>query len=268
VNDNRFPLSTWLTPLDFSPRRALAVWRRNLLVWSRLAVPSLLGNLADPLIYLLGLGFGLGALLPNVQGVSYITFLATGTVAFSTMNAATFESLYSGFSRMYQQRTWEAIMNAPLSLDDVLIGEVLWAATKSLFSGTAILLVISAAGLVPLQHAIAAIPLVLLTGLCFSGIGYVMTSLAPGFDFFMYYFTLFISPMAMLCGVFFPLEQLPAFVQGLSKILPLGHAIGAIRPLLLGQPNENLLLHVIVLLAYALIGIAVARVLMRRRLLR
>ncbi|MBS1209043.1 MAG: lipooligosaccharide transport system permease protein [Proteobacteria bacterium] len=257
-----------LVPLDLSPRRALSVWQRNLKVWSRLAVPSLLGNLADPLIYLLGLGFGLGALLPQVQGVSYICFLATGTVAFSTMNAATFEALYSGYARAHQQKTWEAIMNAPLSLDDVLIGEVLWAATKSLFSGGAILLVITVFGLAPWQHALLALPLVLLTGLCFAGIGFIATALAPGYDFFMYWFTLFISPMAMLCGVFFPLEQLPAFIRGAALVLPLGHAIGAIRPLLLHGEVPNLWLHMLVLLAYAVCGVAIARVLMRRRLLR
>lgn len=261
-------MSKLFVPLDLSPRRAYAVWQRNLKVWSRLAIPSLLGNLADPLIYLLGLGLGLGALLPQVQGVTYISFLATGTVAFSTMNAATFEALYSGFARAHQQKTWEAIMNAPLSLDDVLIGEVLWAATKSMFSGAAILLVITVFGLASWQHALMALPLVLLTGLCFAGIGFIATSLAPGYDFFMYWFTLFISPMAMLSGVFFPIEQLPTFIRGAAQILPLGHAIGAIRPLLLHGELSGAWLHALVLMAYALSGVAIARVLMRRRLLR
>lgn len=254
-------------PLELSLPRAWSVWRRNLQVWRRLALPSIMGNLADPLIYLLGLGLGLGALLPQVHGVSYITFLATGTVAFSTMNAATFEALYSGYARAHQQKTWEAIMNAPLSLDDVMVGEILWAATKSLFSGTAILVVICAFGLVSPWNAILVLPLIVLTGLCFAGIGYIATSLAPGYDFFMYWLTLFISPMAMLCGVFFPLEQLPGFIQGAASILPLGHAVGAIRPLLLHGSAPYLWLHVLVLIAYALIGLFISRALMRRRLL-
>lgn len=257
-----------LHPLDLSLTRARAVWQRNAKVWSRLAIPSLLGNLADPLIYLLGLGLGLGALLPEVQGVPYIAFLATGTVAFSTMNAATFEALYSGFARAHQQKTWEAIMNAPLSLDDVMLGEWLWAGTKSLFSGCAILLVITLFGLVSPLNALAAVPVVFLTGLCFAGIGYICTALAPGYDFFMYWFTLFISPMAMLCGVFFPLEQLPGFIQGAALVLPLGHAIAAIRPLLLQGETTGLWLHALVLAGYALAGMAIARSLMRKRLLR
>jgi lipooligosaccharide transport system permease protein len=126
--------------------RALAVWRRNFLVWKKLAIPSLLGNLADPMIYLFGLGYGLGGLLPQVGGVSYIAFLAAGTVCASTMNAASFEALYSAFSRMHVQRTWEAIMNAPVTLEDVMAGELLWAASKATLSGVAILVVICGAG--------------------------------------------------------------------------------------------------------------------------
>ncbi|HKY03198.1 MAG TPA: nodulation protein NodJ, partial [Burkholderiales bacterium] len=90
--------------------RFLPVWRRNALVWRKLAIPSVLGNLADPMIYMLGLGFGLGAFLPEVKGVSYIAFLAAGTICFSVANTATFEALYSAFSRMHVQRTWDAIL--------------------------------------------------------------------------------------------------------------------------------------------------------------
>lgn len=258
----------WFAPLDLAPTRALAVWRRNLKVWSRLAIPSLLGNLADPLIYLAGLGLGLGTLLGDVAGVPYVAFLATGTVAFSTMNGATFETLYSGFARMHQQKTWEAIMNAPVSLDDVMLGELMWAATKSCFSGTAIVLVIAAFGLTTLPHALLAIPLILLIGFCFACLAMIATSLAPGYDFFMYYFTLFVSPMAMLSGVFFPLEQLPELVRHATAWLPLVHAVGLLRPLLLQGSVADFPLHATVLLGYALLGLGVARTLMRRRLLR
>ncbi len=165
--------------MNFAPpalsSRALAVWRRNFLVWRKLALPSLLGNLADPMIYLFGLGYGLGGLVPEVQGVSYIAFLAAGTVCASTMNAASFEALYSGFSRMHVQRTWEAIMNAPVSLDDVVAGECLWAATKATISGAAILLVIALLGFVSSPLALAALPVIFLTGLCFAALGLTVT---------------------------------------------------------------------------------------------
>src|SRR5690242_16419961 len=193
--------------------RAIAVWRRNYLVWKKLALPSILGNLADPMIYLFGLGYGLGSLLPSslpaLGGVPYIAFFAAGTVCASTMHAASFETLYSGFSRMHVQRTWEAILNAPIALDDVVFGELLWAAAKATLSGSAILLVIAALGYVDSPLALWALPVIFLAGLAFSALGLIVCAVAPSFDFFMYYFTLFITPMALLSGVFFPTEQLP-----------------------------------------------------------
>ncbi len=256
---------------NFSPPvvslRALAVFRRNLLVWRKLAIPSVLGNLADPMIYLFGFGYGLGSLLPKIGGVSYITFLAAGTVCASTMNAASFEALYSAFSRMHVQKTWEAILNAPVSLDDVLAGEWLWAAAKATLSGLAILLVVSAFGFVTSKLALLAIPVIFLTGLAFAALGLIVTALAPSYDFFMYYFTLFVTPMMLLCGVFFPAKQLPAALQWVAGALPLAHAVQLVRPLLLGEMPQHVLLHLVALLATAGIAFWLALVLARRRLL-
>lgn len=248
--------------------RFIAVWRRNFLVWRKLAIPSILGNLADPMIYMLGLGYGLGKLLPEVGGVSYIAFLAAGTVCFSTMNAATFEALYSGFSRMQVQRTWDAILNAPVSLDDVVLAELVWAASKSFLSGAAILVVIWALGLSSSPLSLWVLPLIFLVGLAFGGLGLIVTALAPSYDFFMYYFTLFITPMTLLSGVFFPVEQLPAAFQSVSAVLPLSHAVRLARPLLLGQVPQDILPHVAALAGYAVAGFGVALTLARRRLLK
>jgi lipooligosaccharide transport system permease protein len=147
--------------------RFVPIWHRHMLVWKKMAIPSILGHLADPLIYMLGLGFGLGTLIPEMGGTSYILFLAAGTLCYSTMNSATFEALYSGFSRMHHQRTWEAILNTPITLDDIVISEILWAATKSLMSGVAVLLVIWIMGMSQHWLSLWTIPLALLVGLLF-----------------------------------------------------------------------------------------------------
>jgi lipooligosaccharide transport system permease protein len=248
-----------------------AVWQRNFLVWKKLMIPSLLGNLADPLIYMLGLGYGLGALLPEVSGTRYVAFLAAGTVCFSTMNAASFEALYSAFSRMHVQKTWEAILNAPMALDDIVAGELVWAACKSLLSGVAILAVIGLLGLAgdagP-AHLLAVVAVVFLTGLCFSALGLIVTALAPSYDFFMYYFTLFVTPMGLLSGVFFPLDQMPPALQTLSAALPLTHSVALVRPLLAGAWPAAAALHAGVLLAIAGVAFWLAVALARRRLLR
>jgi lipooligosaccharide transport system permease protein len=246
--------------------RFFPIWRRNFLVWKKMAGASVLGHLADPVIYMLGLGYGLGGMLPEINGMSYIAFLAAGTVCYSTMNSASFESLYSGFARMHEQRTWEAILNTPITLDDIVLSEVIWAASKSLLSGVAVLTVVWMLGL---SHSILTlwiIPLSLLVGLSFAALGLIMTSLAPSYDFFMYYFTLIITPMVLLCGVFFPVEQLPPFLQSVSSVLPLTHAINLARPLMNDAVPAQLLLHVGVLIGYAITGFYVSLVLFRRRL--
>ncbi|HSE00204.1 MAG TPA: ABC transporter permease [Burkholderiales bacterium] len=247
--------------------RPIHVWRRNSLVWRKLAIPSMLGNLADPMLYMLGLGYGLGALMSEVDGRPYIVFLAAGTVCSSTMMSASFEAMYSGFSRMHVQKTWDAIMNAPVTLDDVVLGEAVWAASKSLLSGMAVLLVAWALGVVHSATALWVIPVVFLTGLVFASLGLVMTALSPSYDFFMYYFTLVITPMMLVSGVFFPVGQLPGWLQAVTQFLPLTHAVELARPLMGGAAPAQIALHLAVLAAYAIAGFSIALVLTRRRLL-
>ena len=243
------------------------IWRRNRLVWTKLAIPSMLGNLADPMLYMLGLGYGLGAMMPDVIGMPYIAFLAAGTVCSSTMMSASFESMYSSFSRMHVQRTWDAIMNAPVQLDDVVLGEAIWAASKAFLSGAAVLIVAAALGLVASALALWVLPVVFVTGLAFAGLGLIMTSLSPSYDFFMYYFTLAVTPMMLASGVFFPLEQLPAWLQAVAQALPLTHAVALVRPLMNAAVPESALLHLAVLVGYAVVACYAALVLARRRLL-
>jgi lipooligosaccharide transport system permease protein len=167
---------------------------------------------------------------------------------------------------MHEQRTWEAIMNTPVTLDDVVVAEMLWAASKSLMSGTAVLAVAWLLGLSHSLYSLWLIPLSLLVGLCFASIGLIVTALAPSYDFFMYYFTLVVTPMMLLCGVFFPVSQLPALWQNVSAALPLTHAVDIARPLMNGAVPPGVLLHILVLLVYAAAGLYVSLVLFRRRL--
>ncbi|MDN4575761.1 nodulation protein NodJ [Pandoraea cepalis] len=246
----------------------MGVWRRNFLVWRKLAIASLFGNLADPMIYLFGLGFGLGMMVGEVDGTSYIAFLAAGTVGSSVMFSASFESMYSGFSRMHVQRTWEALMHTPLTLGDVVLGEVVWAASKAVLSGVAILLVASALGYARIDSMPVVLPAILLAGLAFASLAMVMTALAPSYDFFMFYQTLVMTPMLLLSGVFFPLAQLPAAARHVTEWLPLAHAVALIRPAMLGRPIDLPWLHASALAIYAVVGFAAALGLLRRRILR
>jgi lipooligosaccharide transport system permease protein len=165
------------------------------------------------------------------------------------------------------QKTWEAIVNAPMTLDDVLAGEWFWAASKALTAGLCMLAVISAFGYASFPLALAAVPVLVLTGLAFAALGLAINALASGYDFFSYYLTLVLTPMMMLSGVFFPVEQLPAPIQIVAAVLPLHHAVQLVRPLLSGAVPAAPLLHAAVLAGYAALGFYVATVLTRKRLL-
>jgi lipooligosaccharide transport system permease protein len=247
--------------------RWLPVWRRHSLVWRKLLVPSLVGNFGDPLLYLFALGYGLGRFVGEMDGMPYITFLASGIVCSSAMNTATFESLYSAYTRMTTQQTWAGMLATPLDVEDVVMGEMMWAGTKSLMSAGAILAVAVMLGIVQTKLAIFVLPIALLVGICFSAMALVVTALSKSYDFFMYYVTLLITPMMLFSGVFFPLEGLPRALRWGGSILPLSHAVAIIRPLVIGRWPDSTVFHLAVLLAYSAAAYTLATALARRRLL-
>ncbi|MBU2811016.1 ABC transporter permease [Acidithiobacillus thiooxidans] len=247
---------------------ALAVVQRNFGVWRKLLLPSMLGNFGDPLLYLLALGYGLGHFVGHMDGMPYITFIASGIVASSVMNTASFEGLYSAFTRMSAQHTYAAMLATPLRVSDILAGEVLWAAIKGLISAIAIIIVASFFGAIQGPWVWLSIPVILLSGLSFGSLALVITAMARSYDFFMYYFTLAVTPMFLFCGVFYPLHSLPAFAQDIAQVLPLTHAVALLRPLLTGQLPRQVPYHLGVLLLYTVIPYLIAWRLLVRRLLR
>jgi len=248
--------------------RFYPIWQRNFLVWKKLAVASVLGNIAEPLITLVAFGYGLGRLLPQIDGVPYIQYLASGSICMSIMMASSFEALYSAFSRMHVQKTWDALLNAPLALDDVIFAEMLWAATKAMFSGIAILGVMFMLGIGLHPHTLLVLPLLFLIGITFASLGLVVNALAKGYDFFTYYFTLVQTPMIFMSGVYYPMEQLPPWLQTFSHFLPLSAAVRLARPLILGNWPSTPLFSIFILVVYCVGGFYVATILTRRRLLK
>lgn len=248
-------------------RAALTIWQRNLKVWSKLIGASLIMNLGEPILYLLGLGLGLGLFIGDMDNMSYLTFFASGIMAASTMHSASFEGMYSVFTRMDTQKSYDAMLMTPLDVDDILAGEMLWCASKSVLSGLAILIVATVLGAVADWHAIMTIPIILLIGLSFSGPAIVMAAISPSYDFFVFYQTLVLTPMFIACGVFYPTSALPDVLSSFIQILPLTHAIALLRPLIAGHNVASPLLHIFVLIAYASVSYYIAVILVRRRLL-
>lgn len=248
--------------------RWAAVWRRNALVWRKSARTALLGGFAEPLCYLLALGYGIGSFVGEVDGMSYLSFLAAGILSTSAMNAATFEGLYLAYTRMEVLRTWDGMLAAPLGIGDVVMGEVLWMAAKSSLNAGLILVVAVLLGLTTHWTALWVLPVAFLAGLCFGGMALVVTSFARSYDFFVYYVTLAITPMVLLSGVFFPNSALPEPLRVGMAWLPLTHVVETMRALLAGRWDWQILRHVLVPAGYAVASIGIAILCFRRRLLR
>ncbi|NVO04460.1 MAG: ABC transporter permease [Rhodoferax sp.] len=269
-------MSTTAPSVWSAPRITLRFWPvflRNLLVWRKLVVPSLIGNIAEPLMWLVAFGYGFGGLIGKITVqtpdgavvVPYILFLASGSICMSAMQAASFEALYSAFSRMHMQKTWDGILNAPVGLDDIVFAEMFWAAFKALFTVAIIACVMLALGITHSPKLLVALPILFGVGITFSSMGLVFNALAKGYDFFTYYFTLFLTPVMFLSGVFFPLEQLPPSVRLVADWLPLASAVALVRPLFMDLWPQDVLRHLLVLAVYASVSFWIALALTRKR---
>jgi lipooligosaccharide transport system permease protein len=223
------------------PRIAARVWRRDVRNFSKLWRGALLPTFLDPLFYLVAMGFGLGTYLARIQGIPYKDFIAPGLVASAAMWAAAFETTYNVYIKMNENRLYDALIATPIEVPDLVTGEIAWAATRSLVYGTSFLGVIAAFGLVDSWWALAIpIPL-LLGGACFAVIGMAFTALIPKIDLYSYFFTLFITPMFLFSGIFFPLTRLPDALEVVAWFTPLYHLVNLMRELATGPALGSVL---------------------------
>lgn len=248
-------------------RYASKVWYRDFIVWSRYWWTSLIGAIGEPVLYFLAIGYGLGAFIESIEGMSYIQFLAPALICSSVMHSASFETTYSSFTRMDRQKTYHSIAATPVSIREVIAGEILWGGAKSLISGGIMFIAVAFLGYIESWNALWLIPILMITGLLFSAMGMLMTSFAKDYDFFTYYFTLGLEPMFLFSGTFFPLSKLPEWVQQTAWILPLYHPVLIARRLFYGYEYGNFFLSItwLVLLTFLLSWWSIKR--MTRRLL-
>lgn len=215
--------------------RAFRVWQRHATVYTKLYKSSIALNFVEPILYLAALGLGLGAFVKEINGVPYIKFIAPGIIASSSMFAAIYECTYGTYVRMTYQKTFDAILATPVNIDDLVAGELLWGATKSMLYGTIIIIVISLFGLVDSPLLVLAIPILFITGLIFSEISVIFTAIVPGIDSFNYFYTILMTPMFLFSGIFFPLDSLPSIVSKIAFFMPLYHLVNICRGLAAGR---------------------------------
>ena len=253
-------------------RRFVRVWQRNMVVYRKTWKINFLTPLLEPLFYLLAFGYGMSALIGKVpfegRELSYVTFITPSLLAIAMMYNAFFENTYASFVRMYYQKTFDAMLATPLSLDEVISGEIVWGATKSFIAATIMLSVVTAFGLVHYPHALLILPLAFLAGIAFGSIGMFFTGVVPSIEAFNLPIFLFVTPMFLFSGTFFPIANLPGWAQNLALIFPLTHLVNAVRYLCLGQIDPHILRGALYLTVFSAVFFPLALHVMRRRLIR
>lgn len=208
------------------PSRLGAVWYRHFRTYTKDIVSNGFPPFMEPLIFLAGMGLGMARYMPEFVGMNYLQFLATGLVMTSAMFTASFECTFGTFIRLEFDKIYDGMLAAPLSVSDVVVGEAIWAGTKGAFFSFAVLVIISAFGIVNFFTAALLTPIVgFLTGFLFAAIALLTTSYVKNINHFNFFFTGLLSPMFMFCGTLFPIANLPKALQVVAEVLPLTHPV-------------------------------------------
>jgi lipooligosaccharide transport system permease protein len=259
-------MNPWAVPQ--ATRRAVRVWQRNWDSFRKYILGSLAGGLGEPVLYLVAMGYGLGTFVGPIAGMRYVEYIAPGLVVSAAMWAATFEGTYGTYLRMIHQKTYDAILATPLSLDDVVAGDTLWAATKGVANGIIMLAVVAGFGLIRSPWAALLLPLMVLASLLFACLAVLVAALSRNWEFFNYYITLVISPLFFFSGIFFPLTNFPPWVRAVGSLSPLTHAVALAHAFVRGTPPDHPILALFFLLVPTAASFYVALALIRRRLIK
>ena len=243
------------------------MWQRNRDVFFRLWKSIAPGFMIEPIILLVALGFGFGAFMGVIDGNSYMEYIVPGLVGSYAMTTAVFECSYGVYFRMEYRRTYDSILTTPLNVEDIIGGEILWGATRSLITAVIILIVATMFQLIPSFWVVLVPVVAVIEGIMFASVTIVFTSLVPSVYSFNYFFTLFIAPVTFLSGAFFPLDSMPDIVGIIGSVMPLTPAVEIIRSLVNGQFESGFILSIGYLLLLTVVFFLLAVLTMRRRVI-
>jgi lipooligosaccharide transport system permease protein len=244
-----------------------SVWYRHFRTYTKDIVSNGFPPFMEPLIFLAGMGLGMARYVPNLVGMSYLQFLATGLVMTSAMFTAAFECTFGTFIRLEFDKIYDGMLAAPLTVSDVMLGEALWAGTKGGFFSLAVLVIISAFGIVNFAAALLTPVIGFFTGFLFAAIALLVTSYVKNINHFNFFFTGLLSPMFMFCGTIFPVSNLPAPLQVVAEILPLTHPVRLGRVAAMAEGwRPSLLLDIAYIVVVSVLVMALALKRLERRI--
>ncbi|MBN1470842.1 MAG: ABC transporter permease [Syntrophaceae bacterium] len=252
--------------------RFIRVWQRNLTVYRESWKINFLPPLLEPFFYLLAFGIGFSGLISSVsyasREISYVLFIAPSLLAINMMNNSFFENTFGSFVRMYYQKTFNAMMATPLTVEEIVTGEIVWGATKSVIGTVIMLIVISFFGLISYPAGLLIVFVGFLGGLAFGSVAMVFTAIVERIELFNLPVFLFITPMFLFSGTFFPISSLPLWAQYFALTLPLTHLVNLVRALSLGMFNAEALAGFLYLAVFCLVMFPLAIFKMRNRLIK
>jgi lipooligosaccharide transport system permease protein len=252
--------------------RFVKVWRRNLVTFQKIWKINFITPLLEPLLFILAFGLGFAGLVANVRyggaELSYTAFIAPALIATAIMNNAFFETTYASFVRMYYQKTFDGMLATPLSIEEIIIAEIVWSASKAAAAAGIMLGVLSLFGYVQYPSGLLIIPLAFLGGIAFGSIGLFFTGIIPTIEMFNLPIFLFVTPMFLFSGTFFPISNLPLWAKPLALAFPLYHLVELARLVCLGRHETVPLLSIIYLVVFTVLFAVLALVFMRRRLVK
>ena len=217
-----------------SLRGAFRIWQRDVVLYRRSWLSNILPNFFSPLLYLLSIGIGVGFYVGSrISGLPYTIFLAPALAANAALNGGVFETTYNVFVKLRFDKVYDAAITTPLEPEDIALGEILWGTTRGIIYGVAFAVVMLLLGDIRSPLALLSPVGFLVIGLVFALVGMIFTSLVPTIDYFSYFFTLFVMPLFLFSGTFFPVERLPAVLRTVSWFSPLFHGSEMLRDLML-----------------------------------
>jgi lipooligosaccharide transport system permease protein len=260
VTNNNFKTPSFIS-------RIYSIWNRHLAVYTKNLFSNGFPPFVEPLIFLAGIGLGLGVFIKEMDGVPYIQFLASGLLITTSMFTSAFECSYGTFIRLEFDKVYDGMIAAPLTVNNLLSGEILWAGTKGFFFSLAVLCIIFAFGIIR-TPALFLVPLAgFLTGLMFSSLSLLITSFVKSIDQYNFYFSGFLSPMFFFSGVVFPISNLPYPMKIIAEFIPLTHPVRIARAVCFNRWNSVVLWDFLYIILFILIIARLAITRLKKRII-